>query len=203
MWDIQVQSLGQEDPLEMGMTSHSSILAWRIPRTEEPDGLPPIGSQRVRHDWTTNVFTFTCWQGEWLNTRAWCLGVEYSSDLINQFPHTHLAKGMGSQGRGVELDTQNFSGHKELTVFSWELRKWESHVELRRRADTMENRDMKDKHELWIALNSMLLWNTTYISLVSWILLGASQNQVGWIPGIWRWFNIRKSINRICLLGLP
>ena len=50
MWDIQVQSLGQEDPLEMGMTSHSSILAWRIPRTEEPDGLPPIGSQRVGHD---------------------------------------------------------------------------------------------------------------------------------------------------------
>ena len=39
----------QEDPLEEGMTTHSSILAWRIPWTEEPGGLRSIGSQRVRH----------------------------------------------------------------------------------------------------------------------------------------------------------
>ena len=45
MW---VQSLGQEDPLEEGMATHSSILAWRIPRTEDPGGLQSIGSQRVR-----------------------------------------------------------------------------------------------------------------------------------------------------------
>ena len=46
-------SLGWEDPLEEGMTTHSSILAWRIPRTEEPCGLWSMGSQRVRHDWVT------------------------------------------------------------------------------------------------------------------------------------------------------
>ena len=46
----QVRSLGQEDPLEEEMASHSSILAWRIPRTEEPGGLPSMGSHRVRHD---------------------------------------------------------------------------------------------------------------------------------------------------------
>ena len=45
-----VQSLGQEDPLEEGMATHSSILAWRIPWTEELDGLQSMGSQRVRHD---------------------------------------------------------------------------------------------------------------------------------------------------------
>ena len=46
-----VQSLGQEDPLEEGMATHSSILAWRIPWTEEPGGLhSPLGSKRVRHD---------------------------------------------------------------------------------------------------------------------------------------------------------
>ena len=45
-----VLSLGQEDPLEKGMTTHSSILAWRIPWTEEPGGLQPTGSQRVGHD---------------------------------------------------------------------------------------------------------------------------------------------------------
>ena len=46
-----VQSLGREDPLEEdGMATHSSILAWRIPWTEEPDGLQSIGSQRVRQN---------------------------------------------------------------------------------------------------------------------------------------------------------
>ena len=47
MW---VQSLGQEDPLEERMATHSSILAWRIPWTEDPGGLQFIGSQRIRHD---------------------------------------------------------------------------------------------------------------------------------------------------------
>ena len=50
MWEIQVRSLGQEDPLEKGMATHSIILDWRIPWTEEPGGLPPIGLQRVGHD---------------------------------------------------------------------------------------------------------------------------------------------------------
>ena len=52
-----VWSLGQEDALKKGMASHSSVLAWRIPWTEEPGGLPSMGSQRVRHDWATNTFT--------------------------------------------------------------------------------------------------------------------------------------------------
>ena len=49
MWETQVGSLGWEDPLEKGMTTHSSILAWRIRRTEEPGGLQSMGSQRVGH----------------------------------------------------------------------------------------------------------------------------------------------------------
>ena len=50
MQETQVQSLGWEDPLEKGMTTHSSILAWRIPKTEEPGGLASMVWQRVRHD---------------------------------------------------------------------------------------------------------------------------------------------------------
>ena len=50
MWESRVQSLGWEDPLEKEMASHSSILAWRIPWTEEPGGLQLMGSQRVRQD---------------------------------------------------------------------------------------------------------------------------------------------------------
>jgi len=47
--DTWVRSLGREDPLEEGMATHCSILAWRIPRTEEPDGLQSMGSHRVGH----------------------------------------------------------------------------------------------------------------------------------------------------------
>ena len=50
MQEIQVQSLGWENPLEKDIATHSSILAWRIPWTEEPGGLQSIGSQRVGHD---------------------------------------------------------------------------------------------------------------------------------------------------------
>ena len=59
MQETQVQSLGEEDPLEKGMAIHSSILAWTIPWTEEPGGLQFLGSQRVGHDETSNTFTFT------------------------------------------------------------------------------------------------------------------------------------------------
>ena len=46
----RVQSLGQEDPLEKEMATHSSVLSWRIPWTEEPGGLQSMGSQRVEHN---------------------------------------------------------------------------------------------------------------------------------------------------------
>ena len=50
MKETLVRSLGWEDPLEKGMATLSSILAWRIPWTEEPGGLRSVGSQRVRHN---------------------------------------------------------------------------------------------------------------------------------------------------------
>ena len=48
--EVWVRSLGQEDPLEEEMATHSSVLAWRIPWTEEPGGLQPMGSKRTGHD---------------------------------------------------------------------------------------------------------------------------------------------------------
>ena len=50
MQETQVRSLGQEDPLEKGIATHPSILAWEIPWTEEPGGLQSMGLQRVGHD---------------------------------------------------------------------------------------------------------------------------------------------------------
>ena len=61
MQEIQVPSLGQEESLEKGKATHSSILAWEIPWTEEPGGLQSLGSQRVEHDraWRTHTRTHT------------------------------------------------------------------------------------------------------------------------------------------------
>ena len=53
MQETWVRSLGQEDPLEEEMATHASVLAWRIPWTEEPGGLQSAGSQRVKHDQVT------------------------------------------------------------------------------------------------------------------------------------------------------
>ena len=50
MWETWVQALGWEDALEKEMVTHSSILAWKIPRTEEPGSLQPTGLQKVGHD---------------------------------------------------------------------------------------------------------------------------------------------------------
>ena len=67
-----VRSLGREDPLEKGKATHSSILVWRIPWTQEPDRLQSTGSQRVRHDWATKALLWfslsrclgsMCWIG--------------------------------------------------------------------------------------------------------------------------------------------
>ena len=58
MQETQVWSLGQEDPLEKVMATHSSVLAWRIPCTEETEGLQSLGLQTARPAWATNIFPF-------------------------------------------------------------------------------------------------------------------------------------------------
>ena len=59
LWESWLWSLGWDDPLEKGKATHSRILAWRIPWTEEPGGLQSMGSQTAGYDWVTNTFTFT------------------------------------------------------------------------------------------------------------------------------------------------
>ena len=72
MQETWVLSLGQEDPLEKEMATCSSILAWRIPWTEKPDGLQSMGSQRVGCDRATNTFTSLSVNDQWIALR-WCL----------------------------------------------------------------------------------------------------------------------------------
>ena len=64
MQETWVRSLAWEDPLEEGMATHSSILAWRIPWTGEPDGLQSMGLQSVGHDWSNHAHTHSGKQTE-------------------------------------------------------------------------------------------------------------------------------------------
>ena len=58
MWETQDRSLGWDDSLDMEMATNSSILAWRIPQTEEPGGLPSVGLHWVKHDWSDLAQSF-------------------------------------------------------------------------------------------------------------------------------------------------
>ena len=77
MWETRVQSLGWEDPLEKEMATHSSTLAWKIPWTEECGGLQCMGSQRVRHDWTSEHPAESSVQYLRFTNRLWCTVVKF------------------------------------------------------------------------------------------------------------------------------
>jgi len=96
-----VQTLDQEDPLEKGMATYSSILAWRIPGTEKPGGILSMGSQRVRQDWTTNTQSVSC-VGPFLSVLQ-----------------THLAIAISLEGMMLKLKLQYF-GHLMRKVDSLE-----------------------------------------------------------------------------------
>ena len=99
MQESQVRSLGWEDPLEKEMATHPSILAWRIPWTEEPGRLQSTGSQRVGHDWATSHKHTQSWSQEMnvsasgylcLSTEVWTLGtnsIQESKDCIKMLHH--------------------------------------------------------------------------------------------------------------------
>ena len=73
VWETWVRSLGQKDPLEKRTATHSSILVWRIPGTEELRGRQSMGSLRVRHDWATNThLTITESKWEWFFSFKLC-----------------------------------------------------------------------------------------------------------------------------------
>ena len=64
--ETPVRFLGWEDPLEKGTATHSSVLAWRIPRTEKPGGLQSMGSQRVGQDWATFTYLHIHFYFDWI-----------------------------------------------------------------------------------------------------------------------------------------
>ena len=82
MWETQVQSLGRDDLLEKEMATHSSILAWKIPWTEEPGRLQSMGSLRVGRDWATSLHLATYCRS--VNISPVSLHIQHNAQL-NEF----------------------------------------------------------------------------------------------------------------------
>ena len=79
--ETRLQSLGQEDPLEKEMATHSSTLAWKIPWAEEPGGLQSTGSRRVGHDGVTSLSLF--YKGPVIDTISSFSAIPSLSQLFN------------------------------------------------------------------------------------------------------------------------
>ena len=122
-----IWSLGQEDPLEKGMATHSNIPAWRTPWTEEPGGLESMGSQKVRHNWATEL-NWTELVAQMVKnlpamreTQVWSLGWEdllekgmaaHSNILAWRIPWTEKLVGYSQWGHKESDMTE------QLTVFT-------------------------------------------------------------------------------------
>ena len=74
IWETWFRSLGQKYPLEKGMATHSSMLAWRFPWSEEPGGLQSMGLQKVRHDRATNTHI------QWHTSMLWKRVTEFQTN---------------------------------------------------------------------------------------------------------------------------
>ena len=96
-----VQFLGQEGPLEKGMATHSSILAWEIPWTEEPGRQQSMGLQRVGHDWATN----TSWKWLWW---CWELSHKVFTKSTGQHPTATAVYSQLSSGIQLSLNYKDF-----------------------------------------------------------------------------------------------
>ena len=92
MWETWVQSLGWEDPLEKEMATHSNILAWKIPRAEEPGRLQSMGLQRVGRDWATSLLLSLGWR-RWGEKNKWSthhIKLCPKSRITILVTHTHI-----------------------------------------------------------------------------------------------------------------
>ena len=99
MQETQVQSLGQEDVLEEEMETYSSIFAWEVPWTEEPDGLQFIGLQRVKHDWVTEHALCTHAYTRILGTLNVLRAKETENKILSLPPRSFQSNGRDKQNR--------------------------------------------------------------------------------------------------------
>ena len=126
MQETWVQSLGQEKPPEKGMATHSNILAWGIPWTEEPDGLQSMGLQRIGHNWVTNTHISGkepqfCWYSPFLNINFFWLhhtACEILVPWLGMEPMASALEAPSLNHRSTQLITLYIM--LRLAVGSWE-----------------------------------------------------------------------------------
>ena len=113
VWKTQLQSLGWEDPLE-GMATHSSILAWRIPRTEEPGGLQSMGSQRVGDSWATKHLSRAAGSSNSTGTQWATVGRAWETWALEALRSSsrHVGKGGESWARPLRYLSCDFNSGK-------------------------------------------------------------------------------------------
>ena len=143
-WD---RSLGREDPLEKEMAIHSSILAWRIPWTEEPGGLQSMGSQRVGHDWATSL----------------------SLSRDNGLYQTRASRRLSSLSSQLLLFPWGCGGCFELFLLSVSLshiRFWESYQVISANQSFSRQQCLKCQDVLWI-----FCFSPSFLKGMSWTLL--------------------------------
>ena len=128
MQETWVQSLGQEEPLEKGMATHSSILAWKIPWMEEPGRLQSMGLQRVGHDWTTSLST--SWNSPSTSSSNWNLVISWEQSIPGRLSYTsysciqsHVAVGGSSSlfltGMPIPLDPHSLTNPPIVRLAFW------------------------------------------------------------------------------------
>ena len=135
MWETRVQSLGRDDPLEKEMATHSSILAWKIPRAEEPGRLQSMGLQSVGHNWATNTFIFFLvnyetwgWFGNpfpkhavgisWEDSLGNCALKHCSFCLTPGKKYTHMHGTFKKSKEGIHLKMEDFPPFSGFTTSS-------------------------------------------------------------------------------------
>ena len=131
MQEAWVRSLGQEDPLEKEMATHSSILAWRIPRTEEPGRLQSMGSQRARHHWATKHSTehFSCHSlgkqvllTEVRDAVKYPVGSPTAKNILNQHVNSIEAENLSDNENSVEILAPRYKRYAAIwTLFLADL----------------------------------------------------------------------------------
>ena len=113
MWETWVWSLGWDDPLEKEMATHSSILAWKIPWTEDPGRLQSMGSQRVGHNWATSL--------SFLGLKVKVK--EHHQEESRQIKNVQLYKSPGLDSSKVDVVSQNKTEVKMGEIFQVNLQK--------------------------------------------------------------------------------
>ena len=115
MRETRVRSLGQEDPLEKEMATHSSIIAWKIPRTEDPGGLQSMGLQRVGHDWATSLSLLSLSMFSRLFQVIACISISFL--FIVESIHLAVDRHLGYFHFGATMKKAATNIH--VQVFTW------------------------------------------------------------------------------------